>query len=147
MSELTGLQTHEHLKKSFVEESSTMQRYLYFAKIADFEGLPDTAKLFRKLAEGGHCNSHGSMDFLKLAGDPLTDLPIGETENNLNAAISSETYEYNELYPKMATDARADGFSDIASWFETLAKIKKSHVEQLKIILQKNNNPSKKVNQ
>ncbi len=136
MADFKGLDTHEHLKKAFSGEAGTVQRYQYFAKIADIEGYPDVAQLFRDLAEGGLHNTHGNLDYLKQVGDPATDLPIGETDRNLAAAIISETYEYTELYPAMAAQARADGFTDVASWFETLTKLKRAHVVTLKQAVQ-----------
>ena len=60
-------------------------------------------------------------------GDPATDLPIGDTADNLKAAIAGETHEYTDMYPGMAKSAREEGFAEIADWFETLAKAEKSH--------------------
>ena len=60
-------------------------------------------------------------------GDPATDLPIGDTVDNLKAAIAGETHEYTDMYPGMAKAAREEGFAEIADWFETLAKAEKSH--------------------
>ena len=60
-------------------------------------------------------------------GDPATDKPIGSTDQNLAAAVAGETYEYTEMYPGMAKQAREDKFDEIAEWFETLAKAEKSH--------------------
>ena len=60
-------------------------------------------------------------------GDPATDLPIGDTQENLKAAIAGETHEYTDMYPGMAKAAREEGFTEIADWFETLAKAEKSH--------------------
>ncbi len=60
-------------------------------------------------------------------GDPATDLPIGDTQENLKAAIAGETHEYTDMYPGMAKSAREEGFTEIADWFETLAKAEKSH--------------------
>ncbi len=51
-----------------------------------------------------------------------TDLPIGKTRDNLKAAIAGETHEYTDMYPGMAKSARDEGFTEIADWFETLAK-------------------------
>lgn len=132
MPELKGRKTHKNLKKAFIEEAGAMLRYLYFAKIADFEGSDEAAAIFRELAEGGHSNVHGNLDFLKTVGDPVTDLPIGDTQSNLEAAISTETLESGERYPQMADTAREEGFTDIASWFETLTKLKRAHVKRLK---------------
>ncbi len=46
---------------------------------------------------------------------------------NLKSAVHGETYEYTNMYPGMAKTAREEGFSEIADWFETLAKAEKSH--------------------
>ncbi len=127
MKELKGTKTHGNLKDAFAGESQANRRYLYFAKQADIEGYPDVAGLFRDTAEGETGHAHGHLDFLKSVGDPATDKPINDTEENLKAAIEGETYEYTDMYPGMAKAAREEGFSEIADWFETLAKAEKSH--------------------
>jgi rubrerythrin len=103
------------------------RRYLYFAKVADVEGHPDVAGLFRDTADGETGHAHGHMDFLKSAGDPATDKPFGTTDKNLTSAVAGETYEYTEMYPGFAKAARSEGFEEIAEWFETLARAEKSH--------------------
>jgi rubrerythrin len=127
MAELKGSKTHGHLKEAFAGESQANRRYLYFAKQADIEGFPDVGGLFRDTAEAETGHAHGHLDFLRRVGDPATDKPIGTTDKNLGAAVHGETYEYTEMYPGMAKDARSEGFADIAEWFETLAKAEKSH--------------------
>ena len=127
MSELKGSKTHTNLKDAFAGESQANRRYLYFAKKADVEGYPDIAGLFRDTAEGETGHAHGHMDYLKKCGDPATDLPFGDTSENLRAAIAGETHEYTDMYPGMAKVARQEGFAEIADWFETLAKAEKSH--------------------
>jgi rubrerythrin len=127
MPSLAGTQTHNNLKAAFAGESQANRRYLYFAKVADVEGHPDIAGLFRDTAEGETGHAHGHLDYLKQAGDPATGLPIGDTESNLKAAVAGETYEYTEMYPGMARTARDEGFPEIAEWFDTLAKAEKSH--------------------
>ena len=127
MPKLAGTQTHNNLKAAFAGESQANRRYLYFARVADVEGHPDIAGLFRDTAEGETGHAHGHLDYLKQVGDPATGLPIGETEDNLKAAVAGETYEYTDMYPGMARTARDEGFPEIASWFETLARAEKSH--------------------
>ena len=68
-----------------------------------------------------------NLDYLVETGDPARGLPIGETSNNLAAAVAGETHEYTDMYPGMARTARDEGFDEIADWFETLAKAEKSH--------------------
>jgi rubrerythrin len=127
MATLKGSKTHENLKSAFAGESQANRRYLYFAKQADIEGYPDVAGLFRDTADGETGHAHGHLDYLKKVGDPATDLPIGDTVDNLKAAIAGETHEYTDMYPGMAKAAREEGFAEIADWFETLAKAEKSH--------------------
>ncbi len=127
MAQLKGTKTHQNLKDAFAGESQANRRYLYFAKQADVEGYPDIAGLFRDTAEGETGHAHGHLDYLKKVGDPATDLPIGDTADNLKAAVAGETHEYTDMYPGMAKTARDEGFSEIADWFETLAKAEKSH--------------------
>ena len=127
MATLNGSKTHENLKDAFAGESQANRRYLYFAKQADIEGFPDVAGLFRDTADGETGHAHGHLDYLKKVGDPATGLPIGDTSDNLKAAIAGETHEYTDMYPGMAKSAREEGFAEIADWFETLAKAEKSH--------------------
>jgi len=127
MPSLKGTKTHNNLKAAFAGESQANRRYLYFAKVADVEGQPDIAGLFRDTAEGETGHAHGHMDYLKPVGDPATDMPFGDTKKNLTSAVAGETHEYTDMYPGMAKSAREEGFSEIADWFETLAKAEKSH--------------------
>ena len=128
MPELKGSKTHGNLKEAFAGESQANRRYLYFAQKADVEGYPDVAALFRSVAEGETGHAFGHFDFLAEGpGDPVTDVPVGSTQNNLKSAIEGETYEYTEMYPGFAKTARGEGFDEIAQWFETLARAEKSH--------------------
>ena len=122
MSKLNGTKTHQNLKDAFAGESQANRRYLYFAKVADIEGLPEVAGLFKDTADGETGHAHGHLDYLKQVGDPATGLPIGNTAKNLKSAVAGETHEYETMYPGMAKVAREEGFEDISEWFETLAK-------------------------
>ena len=127
---LDGTQTHENLKAAFAGESQANRRYLYFAKVADIEGYPDIAGNFRDTAEGETGHAHGHLDYIKTVGDPATGLPIGDTLENLAAAVAGETHEYTDMYPGMAKTAREENFAEIADWFETLAKAERSHANR-----------------
>ena len=136
MPELKGTKTHQNLKDAFAGESQANRRYLYFAKVADVEGYPEVAGNFRETAEGETGHAHGHLDYLKAVGDPATDKPIGDTIQNLQSAVAGETHEYTEMYPSMAKAARDEGFTEIADWFETLAKAEKSHAGRFEKMLE-----------
>ena len=133
--DLKGTKTHENLKDAFAGESQANRRYLYFAKVADIEGYPEIAGNFRETADGETGHAHGHLDYLKQVGDPATGLPIGDTALNLKASVAGETHEYTDMYPGMAKTAREEGFSEVADWFETLAKAEKSHAGRFQKLL------------
>ncbi|HIG25198.1 MAG TPA: rubrerythrin [Acidimicrobiia bacterium] len=138
MMGLDGSETLENLKAAFAGESQANRRYLYFAKVADVEGYPDIAGNFRDTAEGETGHAHGHLDYIKAVGDPATGLPIGDTLENLAAAVAGETHEYTEMYPGMTRTAREEGFDEIADWFETLAKAEKAHAGRFQALLDEN---------
>ncbi|HSB18465.1 MAG TPA: rubrerythrin family protein [Anaeromyxobacteraceae bacterium] len=135
MANLKGSKTFQNLKDAFAGESQANRRYLYFAKQADVEGYPEVAMNFRETAEGETGHAHGHLDYIREVGDPATGLPIGDSQNNLKAAIAGETHEYTDMYPGMAKTAREEGFKQIADWFETLAKAEKSHAGRFQKML------------
>jgi rubrerythrin len=135
MAKLKGTKTQQNLKEAFAGESQANRRYLYFAKVADVEGYPEIAGNFRETAEGETGHAHGHLDYLKSVGDPATDLPIGDTVKNHDAAVAGDTHENTELYPGFAKTAREEGFTEIADWFETLAKAEKSHAGRFQALL------------
>ena len=73
------------------------------------------------LVEGSPVDQQESQAVMRIG------VPIGDTSDNLKAAIAGETHEYTDMYPGMAKSAREEGFAEIADWFETLAKAEKSH--------------------
>jgi rubrerythrin len=112
---LKGSKTEDNLKHAFAGESQANRRYLYFAQKADVEGYNDVSAVFRSTAEGETGHAHGHLEYLEVVGDPATGLPIGNTSNNLKAAIAGETYDYTDMYPGMPKTARDEGFGEIAT--------------------------------
>jgi rubrerythrin len=130
MALLKGSRTEQCLKEAFAGESQANHRYLYFANRADIEGQIDVAALFRSTAMGETGHAQGHLEFLTQSADPITQLPIGSTRDNLLSAMASETHEYSDMYPGMAKIARDEGFDEIADWFEILAKAERSHMNR-----------------
>jgi len=128
--QLKGSKTDANLKAAFAGESQANRRYMYFASKADVEGQNDVAAVFRSTAEGETGHAFGHLEYIETVGDPATGLPIGNSRDNLKAAIAGETHEYTDMYPGMAKTARQEGFEEIADWFETLAKAERSHANR-----------------
>ncbi len=137
MSFMTS-KTHQNLKDAFAGESQANRRYTWMAAVAEKEGLPEAAELFKHSADGetGHALKH-LMFLAEKAGDPATGLPLGDTKTNLRSAVAGETYEYTDMYPDFARQARDEGYAEIAAWFETLAKVERFHAGRFQAALAK----------
>jgi rubrerythrin len=92
--------TLDNLKNAFAGESQANQKYRAFAKKAEQEGLPNIARLFLTAAEAERIHAEGHLKAME---------GIGSTAENLKAAITGETYEFEEMYPPMVAQAEADG--------------------------------------
>lgn len=135
MTKLQGTKTLENLKTAFAGESQANRRYLYFAETADTEGQEEAASLFRSISNGETKHAFGHIGWMDT--DPVTDEPIGDTEKNLRAAIAGEVYEFTEMYPGFAKVARDEGLTEIAEWFEVMAKAEKVHAGRFEEALEK----------
>lgn len=92
--------TKENLEEAFAGESQANQKYRAFAKQAEKDGLPAIARLFRLTAEAERIHAEGHLKALD---------SIGSTVDNLQAAISGETHEFEAMYPPMLAQAEAEG--------------------------------------
>ncbi len=129
--ELRDTRTHENLRAAFAVDSQAVRMWEYFGRIAEIEGFPEVARTFRELAESQAVNAHGHLDFLMRAGEPIVGLPLGETAQNVRAAVAVQQHDAAEVLPDMARTARAEGFMDIASWFDTMILSRRHHEARL----------------
>lgn len=131
MESLAGTQTEKNLLKAFAGESQARNRYDFFAKVAQKEGLEQIAALFLETAENER--SHAKQFFKQLEGrmvEITATYPagkIGTTLENLKAAADGENEEWTELYPEFARIAEVEGFKQIAVLFKSIAKVEKAH--------------------
>ena len=126
MVDLKGTKTEKNLWDAFSGESQARNKYTYFAKVAKKEGYEQIAAFFLETAENE--KQHAKLHFKTLNG-------IGNTIENLKAAAAGENYEWTDMYPTMAKEAREEGFNDVAEMFEGIAKVEKRHEERYKKLL------------
>jgi rubrerythrin len=110
--------TDENLKEAFSGESQANRRYLAFAEKAEKEGLLQVGKLFRAaaFAETVHALNH-----LGIMGG------VSSTIENLEIAVSGETFEFDEMYPEYIEVAKEED-NKKAVWSFTVAnKVEKIH--------------------
>jgi len=140
METLAGSQTEKNLLKAFAGESQARNRYEFFAKEAQKEGLEQIAALFLETALNER--SHAKQFFKHLEGRPVeitATYPagkIGTTLENLKASADGENEEWTELYPEFARIADEEGFKRVALLFRSIAKIEKAHEERYRKLYQ-----------
>ena len=110
--------SYDDLMASFAGESQARNKYTYFASVAKKEGYEQIAAFFLETADQE--KTHAKLHLKALSG-------IGDTLANLKAAAGGEHEEWTQMYPRMAQEARAEGFDVIARLFENIAKIEKEH--------------------
>jgi len=82
--------TEKSLGEAFAGESMAHMKYLAFSDVAEKEGFPNVAKLFKAIAyaEQVHATNHArNLGYL------------GNTEKNLQTGINGENFEVDEMYP------------------------------------------------
>ncbi|MCL2172769.1 MAG: rubrerythrin family protein [Nitrososphaerota archaeon] len=123
MSSLKGTKTEKNLMEAFAGESQARNKYTYFASKAKKEGYEQIAAFFEETADNE--KEHAKIWFKLICGG---DIPT--TVNNLKAAAAGENSEWTSMYKRMAVEAKAEGFNDIAYLFESVGAIEKEHEER-----------------
>ncbi len=118
--------TTENLQEAFAGESQANQKYRSFAEKAASDGLPNIAALFRTTAEAERI--HAAGHFKALEG-------VGNTAENLKAAIAGETYEFTEMYPPMLKQAEADDHK-AKRMFGYAVQVEEIHAQLYKLALE-----------
>lgn len=123
MKDLKGTKTEKNLLAAFAGESQARNKYTFYASKAKKDGFEQIAAMFEETANNE--KEHAKMWFKLLEGGEIKD-----TMSNLKDAAGGENYEWTEMYPTFAKEAREEGFDDIARKFEMVAAIEKSHEER-----------------
>ncbi|KON31042.1 rubrerythrin [miscellaneous Crenarchaeota group-1 archaeon SG8-32-3] len=115
--------TDENLKAAFVGESQANRRYLAFANKAEQEGFMQVAKLLKAAAEAETVHA---MNHLRITGE------IKSTLDNLDTAVSGETFEFNEMYPEYIKTAKQEGNKQAAWSFDVANQVEQIHAKLYK---------------
>ena len=134
MSKYAGTKTEKNLWEAFAGESQARNKYTYFASVAKKAGYEQIAELFLKTADNE--KEHAKLWFKELG-------ELGDTPTNLLHAAEGANFEWTDMYARMADEAEAEGFKELAIKFRGVAAIEKSHEERYRALL--NNVETKQV--
>lgn len=126
MKHLKGTKTEANLWEAFAGESQARNKYTYYASKAKKDGYEQIAALFEETA--AQEKEHAKLWFKLLHS-------IGTTPENLKDGIEGEHEEWTNMYPRMAEEARAEGFDEIAAMMEGVAAIEEAHEERYRKLL------------
>ncbi|MEG1480353.1 MAG: ferritin family protein [Kiritimatiellia bacterium] len=116
--ELKGSKTEKNLMDAFAGESQARNKYTYFASVAKSEGYVQISKIFETTAANE--KEHAELWFKHLG-------LVGNTVENLKAAAEGEHFEWTDMYKRMADEAEAEGFLEIARQMRGVAEIEARH--------------------
>jgi rubrerythrin len=141
------IETAKNLAKAFIGESQARNRYTFYSKVAREEGFEQIAEIFLLTADNE--KEHAKWDFKMLkevldkTGENIPEfnveasvpLILGNTSDNLKAAIAGENYEQTTMYPEFADTAEKEGFPEIAKRLRAIAKAEAHHEERYRKLL------------
>ncbi|NHM26638.1 rubrerythrin family protein [Desulfofundulus sp. TPOSR] len=127
MKPLAGTRTEKNLWTAFAGESQARNKYTYFASEAKKAGYEQIAAIFQETADN---EKEHAKRILKFLGG------IGDTAANLEAAAQGENYEWTTMYKEFAAVAREEGFTEIAAFFEGVARVEEEHERRFRALLQ-----------
>ncbi len=110
--------TPQNLKDAFAGESQASRKYLYFAEKADREGHAQVARLFRAASEAETVHARNHLTAL---------MGIGQTADNLKAAVAGEHYEFTLMYPPFIEQAQAEGAAEARRSFDLANRVEEIH--------------------
>ena len=128
MKSIQGTKTEKNLMEAFAGESMARNKYTYFASKAKKDGYVQIAELFEATANNE--KEHAKMWFKLLEGGKIQD-----TATNLLHAAQGENFEWTDMYARMADEADAEGFPEIAAKFRMVGAIEKTHEERYRKLL------------
>jgi rubrerythrin len=120
IGEFVMTKTDENLKTAFAGESQANRRYTAFAKEAEEEGFTQVAKLFKAAAEAETVHA---LNHLRIIGETKSTL------ENLNTAVSGETFEFKEMYPGYIAAAKQEGNKQATWSFDVANQVEQIHAK------------------
>ncbi len=125
------VKTIKNLKAGIIGETTASAKYAAFALKAKAEGKISIANLFEAAskAEGIHAANHKKV--LDGLGEKMEDFKpefeVKTTAENLQAAITGESYEVATMYPQFLADANSENVEKATKSFKWALDTEKKH--------------------
>ena len=127
----TSPRTIENLKAGIKGETTASAKYAAFAKKAKEEGFEPIAQLFKAASKSESIHAANHLKVLEKLGEKMdTIIPefeVKTTKENLQAAITGESYEFTTMYPDFIKAAKEENVKDAVTSFTWALDTEKKH--------------------
>lgn len=131
--ELKDSQSWKNIETALNGEALAYIKYTFFGQQAAKDGYTQISDIFAETA--GNELHHAKLLFKQLNNGEIPHVLEG-----LKNAAGGEKYEADDMYPKFAEVARAEGFDELADLFSGLAAIEATHEERYNVLIDRINN-------
>lgn len=127
--EFKGSRTEANLMAAYAGESQARTKYTIYAEQARKDGYEQLAAIFEETAHNERAHAQQWLEHLHGGSIPAT-------QANLEDGAGGEHYEWSEMYPKFAKEARDEGFTEIAIQMELIAKVEEEHEKRYRQLIE-----------
>ncbi|NHI93529.1 MAG: rubrerythrin family protein [Candidatus Lokiarchaeota archaeon] len=140
-------ETIKNLAKAFIGESQARNRYRMYANMAKKEGYEYISQVFTITAENEWEHGNTFFKFIQqikketkdnaemLTVEAMAPTVLGNTVDNLKAAMEGEHEENSVLYPNFADIAEKEGYKEMANQIRAIAQAELHHEKRYKKLL------------
>ncbi len=120
---IKGTQTENNLRSAIAGEAQAALLYELFARRAKKDGYEKLAEIFEETSRNEKAHAEIYLKLLEC---------LNTSDANLLSAAETEHHEHTQMYPAFAETAKQEGFTDVATTFEMVAKIESEHEERFR---------------
>ena len=138
-SKFKGSKTEQMIINAFAGESMARNKYTFYAKQAKDEGYEQIAEIFLITAENEKEHAEHFYEHIKSEKAPITatyPFELGNTQENLTAAIEGEHEEHTKLYADGEKTAKEEGFDEISELFKQVRRAEEHHEGRFRKLLE-----------
>lgn len=117
----TSPKTIENLKAGITGETTASAKYAAYAQKASEEGFMPIAQLFKAASKAESIHAANHLKVLEKLGEKMDPIDpkfeVKTTKENLQDAITGETYEFTTMYPGFIQSAKDENVKDAVTSF------------------------------
>lgn len=127
----TSPKTIENLKAGITGETTASAKYAAYAQKATEEGFMPIAQLFKAASKAESIHAANHLKVLEKLGEKMDPIDpkfeVKTTKENLQDAITGESYEFTTMYPGFIQSAKDENVDDAVTSFTWALDTEKKH--------------------